>query len=82
MNKPDELEPEDDDLLPEYDLDALLQGAARGKYAKSQCQGADDDNRQDSRRARLEQARGELDGGNGYTAAQVEAILKADGLLP
>jgi PHD/YefM family antitoxin component YafN of YafNO toxin-antitoxin module len=34
------------------------------------------------RLARIERARRDLDAGNAYTYEQVEAMLKADGLLP
>jgi len=34
------------------------------------------------RMARIERARREMDAGNYYTKEQVEALLKADGLLP
>lgn len=41
-----------------------------------------EDVRHYKRLARIERARREMDAGNYYTKEQVEAMLKADGLLP
>lgn len=41
-----------------------------------------DDLKRYQRLARIERARRDLDAGNAYTYEQVEAMLKADGLLP
>jgi len=41
-----------------------------------------EDLRRYQRLARIERARRDMDAGNSYTYEQVEAMLKADGLLP
>lgn len=82
MNKYNGMEPEKDDLPPDYNLGSLLNDAIRGEFVEYHRVDADDVLKQQRRSVRLEQARRELNSGDAFTFEEVEGILKGDNLLP